>query len=195
MSHSRHPGTIDGPQGSAIFVHIPRTGGHAVHDAMGGRSSHLSALQHRNILGHRYGECFVFSIVRNPWDHAVSWYTNMSEGRTVQGFREWVQLGCPQCMVKYRGGVCGNGVDQMSFIENGGDVHVWKFPDIDDAVKMACIVIGKPVAKPKIVNRTNARACDYTTYYDTPTRDAIAELRQREINQYGWRFGEDRRKE
>ncbi len=188
MRPDRHPGTIDGPNGSAIFIHIPRTGGHSVHQALGGKSSHLRAVHHRQMLGNRYNECFVFAIIRNPWDHAVSWYLNKG-GKAVEGFRQWVRAGCLGCGVKYRGHNCGNGLDQASFID-GGAVELFLFPDVTAAVHAACRALGRPLVEPTVVNKTK-RSQGYTHYYDRDTEEIIRRMRHREIRlMHGMAFGE-----
>lgn len=77
------------------FVHVPRTGGQSVREALGVAECeiHLPAPEHRR----RDPHARLFTFVRNPWDRAVSIYAFFLRGRTVEpdGFRRWVADGLP----------------------------------------------------------------------------------------------------
>jgi len=59
-----------------VFIHIPKTGGQSIHKAMGIKNG-----PHRPVRRvRRTGKKYIFSVVRNPFDRAVSlfhWYSQL----------------------------------------------------------------------------------------------------------------------
>lgn len=66
-------------EGKVLFVHIPKTAGSSISDALFGRKGfHRTVDQYREILSLKDGtlvtDLYSFSFVRNPWDRMVSYY-------------------------------------------------------------------------------------------------------------------------
>lgn len=58
-----------------IFIHIPKTAGTSVNDALYGRGMpHFRAEDVKKVLGPRYDELLSFAVVRDPLERAVSSY-------------------------------------------------------------------------------------------------------------------------
>ena len=82
-----------------VFIHINKTGGSSVSDALGIQRHHLTAYTVRNLIGEKaWREKFKFAFVRNPWDRVVSQYHYRYEA-DQQGIRSkgiefdaWVRL-------------------------------------------------------------------------------------------------------
>lgn len=79
-----------------VFVHINKTGGSSIEDALGLSFRHLTALELRAEMGaRRWQRRFVFSFVRNPWDKVVShyYYRLQTEqlGADPPSFNDWVR--------------------------------------------------------------------------------------------------------
>lgn len=72
-----------------IYVHIPRTGGTSITNAIYGRPlGHLRAVDIRSLVPRTFASTPVFSIARNPWDRLVSAYHFTVQGGTdVAGVR------------------------------------------------------------------------------------------------------------
>src|SRR5687768_492427 len=91
-----------------IFVHINKTGGTSIEQALGLRFQHKTALELRAELGRRNWERqFSFAFVRNPWDKVASHYryrvkTNQTDlGTHTIPFDEWVRLAYGEQDAKY----------------------------------------------------------------------------------------------
>lgn len=75
-----------------LFIHIARTGGTSIEEALCGRdwwlidppSKHLSAAQARAYYGEKIWSSYVkFAVVRNPWDRVVSMWAAHSWHREI----------------------------------------------------------------------------------------------------------------
>ena len=84
---------------NVIFVHPPRSGGTSIEQSFGWRDEqqkHLSASSIRKIIGEDlWSRSFKFSIVRNPFDRAVSmycapWYKNIRKGINFETFESFL---------------------------------------------------------------------------------------------------------
>lgn len=66
-----------------IFIHVPKAAGTSINHAIYGRTlGHYKAIEVNAIFPKLYEKCFVFSVVRNPWDRLVSAYRFAIKGAT-----------------------------------------------------------------------------------------------------------------
>ena len=74
------------------FVHIPKTGGETVADAMYGRRLSLLKGKHSTVRDLNLDDYYIFSIVRNPYDRIASFYRYLKQKRGVVsvGFSDWL---------------------------------------------------------------------------------------------------------
>ena len=194
---NKHPGYVEGPKGKALFVHIPRTGGQSVCRAVHCSDGHISLSCSMSMLGDTFDGCKAVSIIRNPWDHAVSWYCYMqgsgnleSPKEHVDGFRKWVAEGCPGSTAMWSG-ITSNVLNQMAWLKSSITCDVFKFPEgIRQAIDSIAEATGVNVSSGLPRDGPSARLPNYATYYDDATVHAIAEIREREIMVFGWKFGE-----
>jgi hypothetical protein len=64
----------------AIFVHVPKTGGSNVAQALFGGSWHVPYFEYESINPRKFRQFFKFAFVRNPWDRFVSTYFFLKNG-------------------------------------------------------------------------------------------------------------------
>ena len=64
----------------AIFIHIPKTAGSSVAQALFGGSRHVPYFEYERINPRKFKRFFKFSFVRNPWDRLVSTFFFLKNG-------------------------------------------------------------------------------------------------------------------
>lgn len=81
-----------------IYIHVPKAAGTSVNNALYGKTlGHYSARQIQSRFPSLFSECFTFSLVRNPWDRALSAYRFARVGRTESmGVRKPEQYQVPE---------------------------------------------------------------------------------------------------
>lgn len=185
-----------------IFVHIPKTAGislcTALFDCKGG--GHLTARAYRALFGGQaFDEYFKFTFVRNPWDRIVSAYTYLSQGggnerdaawgRSVlsqyRSFDEfvlqWLDPRNIYTQIHF--------VPQWEFVVNGqGHVcmdFVGRFERLADDFQYVADQLDCRCELP-LVNAS--RRLSYRDYYSDASRQRVAQIYARDIEQFGYCF-------
>jgi hypothetical protein len=211
-----------------IFVHIPKTGGTSVEDAIfpagperdphehlygepnphqSGHLQHLKATQIRNVVTPEvYDACFRFSFIRNPWDKAASQYFYHHRRRDLQellGIEDrnlFRRLLGKRRMVPFQvylesirtGPLHVQWEDQYKFIcdENGGSMvdFVGRFERLAEDFDEVCRRAG--LEPRRLPHKKKSKHRHYTEYYDDETRKIVAEFYARDIEKFGYRFGD-----
>jgi chondroitin 4-sulfotransferase 11 len=133
-----------------------------------------------------FDEYFKFSFVRNPWDRIVSaWkynikhgYTNGNNQATILRFINHLKFGKSINSYKY--------LSQYDFV-NGCD-FIGKVENIQADFNFVCDKIGIPQQQLPHKNKTNHK--HYTEYYDDETREIVAKNYARDIEYFGYKFGD-----
>ncbi len=196
-----------------IFVHIQKTGGSSISAALSGQHSppekHLSAVELRELYGpETWDSCFRFSIVRNPWDRLVSWWSMIdahrekyNAGAKLNGFQQYVLshatsfeeflTRCDKEVTDPDGvkWIYRNQIDHLT--DAHGQVMVdfiGRFEalarDFDTACHLGC---GHSVKLPRINVSVHEH---YTTYYTPKLVSLVAERFRKDIQQFGYTFGD-----
>lgn len=185
-----------------IFVHIPKTAGislcTALFDCKGG--GHLTARAYRALFGGQaFDEYFKFTFVRNPWDRIVSAYTYLSQGggnerdaawgRSVlsqypsfdEFVLQWLDSRNVYTQIHF--------VPQWEFVVNGqGHVcmdFVGRFERLADDFQYVADQLGCRCELP-LVNAS--RRLSYRDYYSGDSRQRVAQVYARDIEQFGYCF-------
>jgi len=198
---------------SIIFVHIQKTGGNSICAALNERRSppekHFFARDLIEVYGQqKWNTYFKFAIVRNPWDRLVSWWSMIDANRSAapkkqdwnnfhrfildraRTFEEFLE----NCDAEFndkdgRKWIYRNQIDYLT--DTSGRLlvdYVGRFEsleqDFDFITKRA---LGHSVSLPH-VNRSQHR--HYSEYYSPALVDKVAQRFERDIESFGYAFGQ-----
>ncbi len=201
----------------AIFVHIPKTAGSSIEVALNateqtnegtideatgkfnpvttGKEKHYNARECRRHYGRRiWNSYYKFTVVRNPWEKAHSWWWNKKEisGRIKLPFREFLLESLitseklPRSLRPQVSWITSkNGKIEMDFI--------CRFENIEHDFRKVCRQINAPVKElPRILveNRKPPSRKHYTEEYDTELIRLIATVYAEDIALFGYTFGD-----
>ena len=198
-----------------VFVHIPKTGGTSIEEALPNIGSKWPA--HRDITAllnsvtdDRYdiNNYFKFSFVRNPWSRFVSLFNyfksprrgrrrlhrecfgryTQDENKKFKKFANSFNRGKP--MVAY--GVWDvHYKEQWRFIYDNDQQavdYIGRFETLQDSFNVALDNIGLQHRQLPHLRKTKHK--HYTEYYDDETRQIVAEKYAKDIEYFGYKFGE-----
>jgi len=199
-----------------IFIHIPKTGGNSIEDSLfsqksktkknlwgrnnsnkyhGGALQHLMALHILKEVGEDiFSNYFKFSFVRNPWDKLVSQFKYNEKrfdlrkileiDKDVKFHEYLIKLNNARNHVQwdhqYKFLYDDNGIPLVDF--------VGRFERLQDDFDIICEKIGIPSQQLPHKNKTKHR--HYTEYYDDETREIVAQKYAKDIEYFGYKFGE-----
>jgi len=193
-----------------IFIHIPKTGGTSIEKALD--TNARPEKDASSDLGNTYSEhkhwktsdyetnCpelfdfyFKFMFIRNPWDRLVSRYEwqkfVMPESHinfktiTQRTFKEFIKQRASAIFDKwcYCDLVCDkNGKRVVDF--------VGRFENLQKDFNIVCDKIGHP--RQQLNNTNHLKRKNYTEYYDNETLEIVTQVFQRDIEYFGYKFGE-----
>lgn len=197
-----------------IFVHIPKTGGSSVAHALRRHGillqypqnwdsiyfKHAHASDLKRMMGDEFERYFRFTVVRNPWDWAVSSYafnrgmhlpflrhTDLQETGWIPEFsrdwafkpwlRWWLDTVAPR---------------QSTMITDAAGallVHqVIRFEELSRLFPRLCLRLRVWPRRLPHVNQTAGRDGGYQAYYDEESRGWIAESFAEDIRRFGYGF-------
>ncbi len=195
-----------------IFVHIPKTAGSSVTNALGFEwQNHKDLARYRRELGtEEFARYFKFTIVRNPWERLLSDYCFQSRwsGRRTsklhihdgqgrrRNFQQWVRqvLADPFAYeARAWGGTVSKNIHrwspQVDWITLDGAIGV------DFIARMECLRtdFGKLCERigfevPELPRRKKIIRRHYADYYDEETRELVTAFYLRDVQAFGYVF-------
>ncbi|MEO0398451.1 MAG: sulfotransferase family 2 domain-containing protein [Pseudomonadota bacterium] len=196
-----------------IFVHIPRTAGSSIEDAICGKNwwsidpstKHITAKQAKQIYGEYWDDYFKFAIVRNPWDRCVSLmefsqvYYGLPKGAlTLEHIKGYRKLFGESVTIEYdwrfysRIDVEDSRHKPRAVYRNILDEpldFIGKYEDLARAFKTISRSIGLPRdIEIKKVAASKARVPFRDAFQSAELRDAVADLYAGDIEDYGYDF-------
>lgn len=184
-----------------IFVHCHKCAGESIELALFGKSDkgfggdfyegspekHFTIPQYIKEYGSEiWNNYFTFSFVRNPWDRLISWIKyrdkrhNLYEGKINS------------CIIKKEIDVdiisTSTYFNILSLDTDGVIDYIGRFENLQQDFNIVCDKIGIPQQQLLHVNKTHHK--HYTEYYDDETREIVAERYAKDIEYFGYKFGE-----
>lgn len=180
-----------------VFIHIPKTGGTSIVSIFGEAfQKHNTAREVIDIIGRkRWDEVYKFSVVRNPWDRAHSYYKfrvklNQQKMRTRPiSFKDYVACtyGEPKDPFYYYR--AKNFMPQVDWLKDEHGVidmdRIIRFENLQEGFREVAEELGIPSELPHI-NKT--KETNYRDFYDDETRRIIGEWHAEDIEYFGYEF-------
>jgi len=185
-----------GKNGPFIFIHINKTAGTSINRALEMPiKNHMMAKEVIARIGQdKWDTAYKFTLVRNPWDKAVSLYeyrkkkdrTNIAT-RGI-GFSDWVKVtyGEKKDLSYYDVRGFQPQVDWLKDNENKISMDfIGKFESLNKDFDQIRKVIGVDAG----LSHLNAsERASYRSYYDDETRDIVAHWFREDIDTFGYEF-------
>ena len=177
-----------------LFIHIPKAGGSSIKNIIKKYNKELTTCLHRPVTHYstEYRDsCFVFSFVRNPYDRLLSAHKYLTggygnEGDTKLGktlssdFKYFVKNELH--MHHY-----GHFTPMKYFLDYNID-FIGRFENFQEDFNIVCNKIG--IQQQQLPHQNKSEHKHYTEYYDEETKSIVAEKYAKDIEHFGYKFGE-----
>jgi hypothetical protein len=185
-----------------IFIHIPKTGGISVNDALWGNPGgvHKTIGDYARIFSEETLEAyFKFTFVRNPWDRLVSAYTFLKAGGQhdrdagwaaahlsgLDDFESFVRQWLTEENI-YRG---IHFIPQTAFLKLHGELKVdfiGKLENMAEDFEFVKQKLGIPEAR--LAHKNRSARQNYHQYYTQETREIVASVYSEDIELLDYSF-------
>jgi hypothetical protein len=149
-------------------------------------------LNQETVTTKQYRNYFKFTIVRNPWSRAVSWYKNVMRDEI---HRESLNLSTKVSFNSFLNEVAGRGMlrPQTYWLKNfKGDIaldFIGRFENLENDFQKVCEELNIPdVSLPHRISGSNK---DYRDFYDEESTKLIKQIYQEEIKMFNYSFESD----
>ena len=154
---------------------------------------HTTASRMRELYPKEWEQYFTFTIVRNPWDWLVSrffWAKIRLSKSIPASFNQFINtIDRIREENTYLHGALDTQISMLSDTEGNIIVdHICKFESLSDDFDYVCDKIGK--AKKILPHTHKTEHKHYTEYYDDDTRQIVAEKYAKDIEHFGYKYGE-----
>jgi len=191
----------------AIFVHIPKTAGTSMLDALGAEAvfdTHAPALTYREADPELFARAYKFCVIRNPWDRFASSFHFMKSGTDWPMQQDWAQRHIGQLdfagfVRKLRNPLFRQMVMAERFFwpqsfwlkDRQGRLIVdalFRFEELDEAIGQICVRLG--IAAPERLprHRQSGRASYHALYHDDEMIQIVGRLYAEDVARFGYSF-------
>jgi hypothetical protein len=195
----------------ATFIHIPKTAGSAIAFVLHKNSfdfaeeppndtTHIKNpakwTKHRRMheLNAYNQNFFCFAFVRNPWDLMTSsynWWTQNARLKNRKAYGNFLKEKGFSFFIKsnssYINECFHKNEGQLYWINNKID-FIGKFENLQQDFDTICEKIG--IARQELPHENKTNRKHYTEYYDDETREIVAQKYAKDIEYFGYKFGE-----
>lgn len=189
-------------QTKSLFIHIPKSAGRSIVRGLYDVQSveHAPADWYQELDAEKYASYFKFTVVRNPWDRAVSAYTYLKKGGSpsskddqlwsdfINQFNDFDDFVCQWITVD---NIMRNALftPQSTFItDRYGQIsmdYIGRFENLEQDFKNVAEKINPSAALPHI---NQSRQLSYQDYYTDNSKRIIAEAYRQDIENFGYTF-------
>ena len=180
-----------------IFIHINKCGGSTIDRLLGGGlfGGHKKVFDYKKLNPKEFDNYFKFTFVRNPWDRVVSFYFYQMKRNWIYypfdetiPFKEFVKNWLIQMprQTKLNTHPCYDWISDKD--DNLQVDFIGRFENLQQDFNIVCDKIGIPQQQLPRKNATKHK--HYTEYYDDETREIVAEKFAKDIEYFGYEFGE-----
>jgi chondroitin 4-sulfotransferase 11 len=192
-------------QTKSIFVHIQKTGGSSIEEALRKKDGiigdhlfngkrHLFARDMKLIVGPEiWEEYYKFAFVRNPWDRLVSWYHMCQQYPSSNKFTLFVKEHAPTFHCFVTKAIHGIGVktthDQLDYItDESGNIIVDYIGKYETLQEDYLFLKNKLALPDEIPHVNSSKRGNYREYYTEETMEIVAKRFQRDIDFWKYEF-------
>ena len=188
-----------------VFVATTKTGSTSIENNLGSYKSkhkitHLHDSYNKHcplkIIHQKFPfieDYFKFAIVRNPFDWVASWYfyrkTRRNENNTKSiSFKDWL---IDEDSSAYNIKGIGLTLSQYDIISCDANIKldfIGKYENLQDDFNIICDKIGIP--QRQLPHKNKSKHKHYTEYYDDETKEIVAEKYAKDIERFGYKFGQ-----
>ncbi len=191
----------------SIFIHIPKCGGTSIEQTLKTQSFVYQQHYHtfHQELNANYNNYFKFAFVRNPYDKIVSeykWFTNTEHEYPVKRVKDFYRGVDFKTFLKKitewsksrskhdpNKGDYYHGIDYMHILHPISQMNfIGRFENLQQDFDAICDKIGIP--RQELTHKNKTKHKHYTEYYDDETRQIVAEKYAKDIEYFGYKFGE-----
>tara|TARA_A100001037_G_scaffold63293_1_gene55377 strand:+ start:79048 stop:79626 length:579 start_codon:yes stop_codon:yes gene_type:complete len=183
-----------------IFTHIPKCGGVSIYNIFNTprrNQTHLMIRDQPVSLQKQVKKYFNFCFVRNPWSRFLSAYSYLRRGgrgsrgdlqgaKIINQFENLKEFSYNFDKIK-NDFVDKHFYEQVYWIDDKVD-FIGRFENLQQDFDIICDKIGIPHQQLPHTNKTKHK--HYTEYYDDETREIVAEKYAKDIEMFGYEFGE-----
>jgi hypothetical protein len=194
-----------------IFIHINKCGGSSI-DTLFNKEhcGHKTALDYKNCHPQKFDSYFKFSFTRNPWDKMVSFYHyhkkrgwdlnwdwNQANAPSFQEFIKIINDYSQEKQIAIFSGslMTSKGMRMSNHIEwvcdESGNLlvdFIGKLENFQADFDYICDQIKMP--RIELPHKNKSKHKHYTEYYDDETRQIVSEKYAKDIEYFGYKFGE-----
>jgi hypothetical protein len=187
-----------------IFIHIPKTAGTSVLNALGkekGGRNHLPWYVYYTANQYKFNNYFKFAFVRNPWDRVYSAYSYLLEGGNKQGDMNLLNI-----VNKYNnfenfvvhGLGCGDFRNHLLFIPQSefivgpqGEIvvdFVGNYEKLEDDFHKLMSIMGKSNKKLPQLNKSLGNQKYKDEYLTQKSIDVVEQIYRQDIKTFNYSF-------